>query len=79
MDDLQSEKEQLEEIRAWWKEYGRYVIAGVLIAVGLMVGFNQYKSSKLAAQLAASELYETLTEHVLSISLSLIYKNTFSF
>jgi predicted negative regulator of RcsB-dependent stress response len=64
MDDLQSEKEQIEEIRAWWKEYGRYVIAGVLIAVGLMVGFNQYKSSKLAAQLAASELYETLTEHV---------------
>jgi len=64
VDDLQSEKEQIEEIRAWWKEYGRYVIAGVLIAVGLMVGFNQYKSSKLAAQLAASELYETLTEHV---------------
>ena len=64
MDDLQSEKEQIEEIRAWWKEYGPYIIAGVLIAVGLMVGFNQYKSSKLAAQLAASELYETLTVHV---------------
>ena len=27
MDDLQSEKEQIEEIRAWWAEYGRYVIA----------------------------------------------------
>jgi predicted negative regulator of RcsB-dependent stress response len=64
VDDLQSEKEQIEEIRAWWKEYGRYVIAGILIAVGLMVGFNQYKSSRLAAQLAASELYETLTVHV---------------
>lgn len=64
MDDLQSEKEQIEEIRAWWREYGRYVIAGILIAVGLMVGWNQYKSSKLAAQVAASELYETLTVHV---------------
>ena len=64
MDDLQSEKEQLEEIRAWWSEYGRYVIAGVVIAVGLLVGFNQYKSNKLEAEIAASDLFETLTEHV---------------
>ena len=64
MDDLQSEKEQLEEMRAWWTEYGRYVIAGVVIAVGLLFGFNQYESSKVAAQVEASVLYETLTVHV---------------
>ena len=64
MDDLQSEKEQLGEMRAWWTEYGRYVIAGVVIAVGLLFGFNQYESSKLAAQVEASVLYESLTEHV---------------
>ena len=64
MDDLQSEKEQLEEMRAWWTEYGRYVIAGVVIAVGLLFGFNQYQSSKSAAQVEASVLYESLTVHV---------------
>ena len=64
MDDLLSEKEQIEQMRAWWSEYGRYVIAGVVIAVGLLVGFNQYQSSKLEAQLEASELYETLAVHV---------------
>ena len=64
MDDLQSEKEQLEEMRAWWTVYGRYVIAGVVIAVGLLFGFNQYQSSKLAAQVEASVLYESLTVHV---------------
>ena len=64
MDDLQSEKEQLEEMRAWWTEYGRYVIAGVVIAIGLLFGFNQYESSKVAAQVEASVLYETLTVHV---------------
>ena len=64
MDELLSEKEQLEQMRAWWSEYGRYVIAGVVIAVGLLVGFNQYKGSKLDAQLEASELYETLAVHV---------------
>jgi len=64
VDDLQSEKEQLEEMRAWWTEYGRYVIAGVVIAVGLLFGFNQYQSSKSAAQVEASVLYESLTVHV---------------
>ena len=64
MDDLQSEKEQIEEMRAWWAEYGRYVIAGVVLAVGLLVGYNQYQGNKLDAQVEASELYESLTVHV---------------
>lgn len=64
MDDLQSEKEQIEEMRAWWSEYGSYVIAGIVIAVGGLIGFNQYTNSKLAAQTEASELYESLAVHV---------------
>jgi len=64
VDDLQSEKEQIEEIRAWWAEYGRYVIAGVVIAVGLLFGYNQYESSKLSAEVAASVLYESLAVNV---------------
>jgi predicted negative regulator of RcsB-dependent stress response len=64
VDDSQSEKEQLEEIRAWWAEYGRYVIAGVVIAVGLLFGYNQYESSKLSAEVAASVLYESLAANV---------------
>jgi predicted negative regulator of RcsB-dependent stress response len=64
VDDLQSEKEQLEEMRAWWSEYGKYVIAGVVIAVGLLFGYNQHQSNKLAAEVEASALYETLAGHV---------------
>ena len=64
MDDLQSEKEQIEEMKAWWSEYGRYVIAGVVIAVGLLFGFNQYKSSKFEAQVEASVLFEDLANHI---------------
>ena len=64
MDNLQSEKEQIEEMKAWWAENGRYVIAGVVIAVGLIFGFNQYKATKLTAQIEASELFESLAEHV---------------
>jgi predicted negative regulator of RcsB-dependent stress response len=64
VDELQSEKEQLEEMRAWWSEYGRVVIAGVVIAVAGMIGFNQYNESRLTSQVAASELFELLAVHV---------------
>jgi predicted negative regulator of RcsB-dependent stress response len=60
VDDLQSEKEQIEEMRAWWAEYGRYIIAGVVLAVGLLFGYNQFQNSRLEAQVAASTLYEEL-------------------
>jgi predicted negative regulator of RcsB-dependent stress response len=59
-----TEQEQIDEMKAWWAEYGRYVIAGVVIAVGLIIGFNLYKSNKLEAQIAASDLFETLAIHV---------------
>lgn len=51
-------------MKQWWSEYGNYVIAGVVIAVGLIIGFNLYKSNKLEAQVAASELFEELAIHV---------------
>ncbi|NIL95316.1 MAG: tetratricopeptide repeat protein [Woeseiaceae bacterium] len=64
MDEFQSEKEQIEEIKAWWAEYGRYVIAGVVIAVGLLVGFNRYEASKINAQTEASALFEALADNI---------------
>jgi len=64
VDDLLSEKEQIEQFRSWWSEYGGYVIVGVAAGALLLFGFNYYQNSKLAAQLEASALYETLTKHV---------------
>ena len=64
MDDLKSEKEQIEEIRAWWSKYYLAVLAGVAVAIGAMLGFNYYKDAKFAQQVAASELFEQLAEHV---------------
>ena len=69
MDDLLSEKEQIEQIRSWWSEYGGYVIGGLGLGIALLAGLNYYTNSKLEAQLEASVLYESLTEHVVSGSL----------
>lgn len=64
MDDLLSEKEQLEQFRSWWSEYGAYVIGGIVIGAGLLIGINQYKAKQLEAKLAASAAFESLIEQV---------------
>ena len=66
MDDLLSEKEQIEQIRAWWSEYGGYVIGGLGLGIALLVGWNYWQSSRLEAELAGSARYETLTSHVVN-------------
>lgn len=64
MDDLISEKEQVEQLRAWWSEYGGYVIGGLGLGIALLVGWNYWQNSKLEAELAGSAMYESLTNHV---------------
>ena len=66
MDDFNSEKEQIEQIRAWWAQYGGYVIGGIGLGIALLVGYNYWQNSKLEAQLQGSALYETLTGHVVT-------------
>ena len=69
MDDLLSEKEQIEQMRSWWSEYGGYVIGGLGLGIAVLAGFNYYQNSKLEAQLEGSAMYESLTAHVVSGSL----------
>ena len=64
MDDLLSEKEQIDQIRSWWSEYGGYVIGGLGLGIAVLVGFNYYQNSQYEAQLQGSERYETLIGHV---------------
>jgi predicted negative regulator of RcsB-dependent stress response len=66
VDDLLSEKEQIDQIRGWWSEYGGYIIFGVAAGALLLFGWNYYQNSKLEAQLEASALYESLTNSVAS-------------
>ncbi len=64
MDDLLSEKEQIEQIRTWWSDYGNYVIGGVVAGALILFGINYYQNSKLNTQLEASALFEQLAGHV---------------
>jgi len=53
-----SDKEQLEEMRAWWSENGRFVITGVVLGVAIIFGWNQWRSSIETSRIEASNLFE---------------------
>ena len=59
MEEL-SEKEQLDAMRAWWKENGRFVIGGVVLGVAILVGWNQWRGGMVEKETAASALYEDI-------------------
>ncbi len=60
MDELLSEKEQLERMRTWWSDNGSYVIGGIALGALILFGWNYYKSDRLNAQIEASSLYDEL-------------------
>jgi predicted negative regulator of RcsB-dependent stress response len=53
-----SEKEQIEALRAWWKDNGNYVVAGVIIGVIVIFGWKQYQGNVTQGQVEASVLFE---------------------
>jgi predicted negative regulator of RcsB-dependent stress response len=64
VDELLSEKEQVEQLRNWWKENGTYVIVGIVLGVGGIFGFNAWKSSKVELRVEASTMFENLADEV---------------
>jgi predicted negative regulator of RcsB-dependent stress response len=62
-----SEKEQLEALRAWWQDNGRYIVSGILLGVALLVAWNYWKDRRSQAEVEASALYETLMGEVAEV------------
>lgn len=60
MVDYRSEDEQIDQIRRWWSEYGRSVIAGVIIALVGILGWQQWKAYQERQALAAAAAYQAL-------------------
>ena len=63
MEDL-SEKEQIEVMRSWWSENGTYVVVGLLVGIGAVVGINQWRGAQVRTLEAASTLFESLADEV---------------
>jgi predicted negative regulator of RcsB-dependent stress response len=59
--DLQ-EQEQLDELKAWWKDYGRLVILGVALGALVVAAFQGWRWYRHSQSLAALALYEQLEQ-----------------
>lgn len=59
--DLQ-EQEQLDELKAWWKDYGRLVLLGVALGAIVVAGFQGWRYYRQSQSLAAAALYEQLEQ-----------------
>ena len=64
MDELLSEKEQIEAIRGWWGENGRYILSGAAIGLALLLGWNYWTGQQEQSALQASRIYESLVDDV---------------
>ncbi|USD65801.1 YfgM family protein [Vibrio sp. SCSIO 43136] len=65
MELYDSEEQQVEAIKDWWKENGKAVILGAVVGLGGIFGWRYYQDSTIAAQDAASKAY---TEAMASIT-----------
>ncbi|HKJ94556.1 MAG TPA: tetratricopeptide repeat protein [Gammaproteobacteria bacterium] len=64
MTGYSSEEEQIEALRQWWRANGRSVIAGIVIAVIGVVGWQQWHAYQKNQELAAAGAYEALSSDV---------------
>jgi predicted negative regulator of RcsB-dependent stress response len=60
VDEYLSEKEQIEQIKQWWRENGWYLIGGAALAAIGYFGFNQYQAWQDRVAEEASSLYQEL-------------------
>ena len=64
MEGYESEKEQIEAIRQWWKANGKSIIAGLVLGVGLMLGGRWWLSHQNKEAEIASEQYEQVIQDI---------------
>jgi predicted negative regulator of RcsB-dependent stress response len=58
----QTEEQQVDAIKDFWKENGNYIIAGLVIGFAGFIGFNYYKDNQLAQEEATSNAYQQVIE-----------------
>ena len=60
--EFETEEQQVEALKKWWKENGKQVVVGAVIGFGLIIGWRYYLdySEKQAAQ--ASALFEQVIQ-----------------
>jgi predicted negative regulator of RcsB-dependent stress response len=59
-----TEEEQVEALKRWWKENGQSTIAGLVVGIALILGWNYWQDHKKDQARQASALYDQLMKAV---------------
>ncbi|HPY41517.1 MAG TPA: tetratricopeptide repeat protein [Thiolinea sp.] len=60
IDYNKTDEEQAEDIKAWWKENGISVVAGIGLAVAALFGWEYWQKHQIAQMESASTLYSSV-------------------
>lgn len=60
MDEFLSEREQVEVLRRWWRENGRWIIGGLVVGLAVLFGWRAWSAHEMQQAGAASALYGDL-------------------
>ncbi|MEO8467150.1 MAG: tetratricopeptide repeat protein [Gammaproteobacteria bacterium] len=64
MDDLLSEKEQVEQLRRWWRDNGWFLIGGAALGGLALLGWNQYWAYQARNSEQAGAVYESIQQAI---------------
>jgi predicted negative regulator of RcsB-dependent stress response len=64
VEGYESEKEQIEAIKRWWKANGKSIIVGVVLGVAVVVGGKWWLSNQNKQAEIASEQYEQVLQEI---------------
>jgi len=62
VDVYQTEEQQVEAIKGFWKENWVAVIGGLALGFSGFIGYNVYQDTQLANEVATSDAYQTIME-----------------
>ncbi|MRI35066.1 hypothetical protein EOPP23_19025 [Endozoicomonas sp. OPT23] len=57
-----TDEEEVEQLKNLWQDYGKPVIAGVVITLVAVFGYKAYKQNQYETSAAASQLYQSLLD-----------------
>jgi predicted negative regulator of RcsB-dependent stress response len=61
----QSDEEQIEALKSWWKENGSSLVTGVIVVLAVFFGVRQWQAGQDAKAGMASDLYQQIADIVI--------------
>ena len=64
MDELLTDQQQAEQVKGWLRQNGVFLVAGVVLGLGALFGWNQWNRYQERKAEEASAVYETFLQSV---------------